>query len=261
MLISKEITLDRKLSLYYISKNRTMIKTLRLRGKFKGYFFVLRLHQIFSSKIFSFLGHLAGLSKWIAKHKDVPYNDFYSSKFDYHKRLGMFTHLIENEKLSGAIDYLEFGVSTGNSFRWWTANNQNPNSRFFGFDTFTGLPEAWGPFAQGSMGNNNEAPHIEGERHEFFQGLFQQTLIPFLNTYEAKNPRVIHMDADLYTATLYVLTTMSPYLKPGDIILFDEFNVPCHEYKAFTEWVEAFYIKYEVLGAVNNYYQVAIRIL
>ncbi len=238
-----------------------MIKRLRLRGKFKGYFFILSLHHIFSAKIFSFLGHLAGLSKWISKHKDIPYSDFYSHKFDYHKRLGMFNYLIENENLGKAIDYLEFGVSTGNSFRWWIENNKDSNSRFFGFDTFTGLPEAWGPFAQGSMGNNNEAPKIDDNRHQFFQGLFQQTLIPFLKTYKSNNPKVIHMDADLYTATLYVLTTITPYLKKGDIILFDEFNVPCHEYKAFTEWTEAFYINYEVLGAVNNYYQVSVRIL
>mgnify|MGYP000492257229 CR=1 FL=1 len=30
------------------------------------------------------------------------------------------------------------------------------------------------------------------------------------------------MDADIYTATLYVLTLITPFLKPGDIIFFDE---------------------------------------
>jgi hypothetical protein len=68
------------------------------------------------------------------------------------------------------------------------------------------------------------------------------------------------MDADLYTATLYVLTLITPYLRPGDVIFFDEFNVPQHEYKAFTEWANSFYINYEVLGAVNNYYQIAVKI-
>ncbi|MEZ4850835.1 MAG: hypothetical protein R3B93_19900 [Bacteroidia bacterium] len=43
-------------------------------------------------------------------------------------------------------------------------------------------------------------------------------------------------------------------------MLFDEFNVPNHEYKAFIEWVDSFYINYEVLGQVNNYYQVAMRL-
>ena len=53
---------------------------------------------------------------------------------------------------------------------------------------------------------------------------------------------------------------MSPYLNKGDIIFFDEFNVPMHEYKALKEWTESFYPEYEVLGEVNNYYQIALKI-
>ena len=49
-------------------------------------------------------------------------------------------------------------------------------------------------------------------------------------------------------------------LNKGDIIMFDEFNVPVDEFKAFKEWTESFYIEYEVLGEVNNYYQIAIKI-
>jgi len=69
------------------------------------------------------------------------------------------------------------------------------------------------------------------------------------------------MDADLYTSTLFVLTSISPFLGKGDILIFDEFNVPMHEFKAFTEWTQSYYIKYEVLAAVNNFYQVAFRIV
>jgi len=68
------------------------------------------------------------------------------------------------------------------------------------------------------------------------------------------------MDADLYTSTLFVLTSLSHILEKGDILIFDEFNVPMHEFKAFSEWTASYYIKYEVIGAVNNFYQVAIRI-
>ena len=68
------------------------------------------------------------------------------------------------------------------------------------------------------------------------------------------------MDADLYSSTLYVLTSIARYLKPGDIIFFDEFNVPNHEFAAFNQFVSSYYIKYELLGAVNNYYQIAIKI-
>ena len=68
------------------------------------------------------------------------------------------------------------------------------------------------------------------------------------------------MDADLYSATLYVLTLMTPFLKKGDIIFFDEFNVPMHEFKAFSEWSNSFYLDYEIIGSVNNFYQTAIKI-
>ena len=56
------------------------------------------------------------------------------------------------------------------------------------------------------------------------------------------------------------MTLITPFIKSGDIILFDEFNVPLHEFKAFTEWSNSFYINYKVLGGVNNFYQTAIMI-
>jgi hypothetical protein len=69
------------------------------------------------------------------------------------------------------------------------------------------------------------------------------------------------MDADLYSSTLYVLTSLSQYLRKVDILIFDEFNIPMHEFKAFPEWIKAYHINYKVLAASNNYYQVAVKIL
>jgi O-methyltransferase len=236
------------------------MKLRRLRGKFKGFFFIARLHALVPSHIFIFFGQMARLSRWVHKNKKLAYTDFYANKFDYNKRYGLYEHVIQTEQLDTAIDYLEFGVSRGTSFKWWTERLRNPAARFYGFDTFSGLPEDWGPFKKGDMANNNEPPQIDGNRHTFYQGLFQQTLLPFLAGYKANTRRVIHMDADLYTATLYVLTLLTPYLKKGDIIFFDEFNVPMHEFKAFMEWTKSFYIRYEVLGSVNNFYQTAFRL-
>ncbi|MBI3136072.1 MAG: hypothetical protein HYZ14_15450 [Bacteroidetes bacterium] len=230
-----------------------------MRGKLKGLFFVLRLHYLVPSRIILFLGHLAQLSRFVHAHKKNPFSDFYNSRLNYNKREDLFRHVIQTEQLSD-IDYLEFGVSKGRSFRWWANEIKNPDSSFHGFDTFTGLPENWGPFKAGDMSNGNEPPQMDDARCKFYQGLFQQTLLPFLATYPNQKRKVIQMDADLYSATLYVLTLMTPYLKKGDIIFFDEFNVPMHEYKAFTEWTSSFYIKYEVIGCVNNFYQTAVKI-
>lgn len=235
-------------------------KMRRLPGKLKGIFFYCRGDLFIPIHLFSFLAHLASLSKWISKNKKNCENDFYSGKFNYAKRESLYEKVINKYSLNESVDYLEFGVSTGSSFKWWINRIDHPDARFYGFDTFTGLPEAWGPFKKGDMGNGNHPPEINDERHQFYQGLFQQTLIPFLATYYSDKRKVIHMDADIYSATLYVLTLLTPYLKAGDILFFDEFNVPLHEYKAFNEWTKSFYIEYEVLGGVNNFYQTAIII-
>lgn len=203
---------------------------------------------------------MAELSKWISKHKKSCNNDFYTSSFKYRKRELLYEQVIVDYGLDANIDYLEFGVSRGSSFKWWVNRIGNLEARFYGFDTFSGLPEAWGSFKKGAMGNGNRPPTIDDDRCEFFQGLFQQTLIPFLRDHKSDKRKVIHMDADIYSATLYVLTIITPFIKSGDIIFFDEFSVPLHEFKSFSEWTKSFYIDYEVLGGVNNFYQVAIMI-
>ncbi len=233
---------------------------VRIPGKLKGLFFVCRIDRLVPIQLFDFIAHIAGLSKWISEHKHSCKNDFYTQTFNYKKRESLYEQVINTCNLDTNIDYLEFGVSKGVSFKWWVNRIKNSDARFYGFDTFTGLPEAWGPFKKGDMENGNNPPVIEGNRHEFYQGLFQQTLLSFLSTYNPSKRKVIHMDADIYSATLYVLTLITPFLKSGDILFFDEFSVPLHEFKAFKEWSSSFYINYKVLGAVNNFYQIAVII-
>jgi len=235
-------------------------KMIRLPGTLKGLFFYFRGDRIIPVHLFVFLAHLASLSRWIYKNKKTCKNDFYNRKFNYEKRELLYEQVITEYNLDTNIDYLEFGVSKGHSFRWWISRIKNIDARFYGFDTFSGLPEDWGRFKKGDMSNGDEPPVIYDNRHKFYQGLFQQTLLPFLNRYSSNRRKVVHMDADIYSATLYVLTLITPFLKSGDIIFFDEFNVPLHEFKAFQEWSSSFYIDYDVLGGVNNFYQVAIMI-
>jgi O-methyltransferase len=237
------------------------MKKNRLRRKLKGLFFVFKLHRIVPHWLFGFVSMMGAISKWISNQKNIEFNDFYTTRFNYAKRNDLYTYLIDKEGLNGPIDFLEFGVSKGLSFRWWAEHINYSGASFFGFDTFSGLPEDWGSFKKGDMDNKNEPPMMNDERCTFYQGLFQQTLPEFLKLYRSEKRKVIHMDADLYSSTLFVLTSLSPFLRKEDIILFDEFNVPMHEFKAFSEWVKSYYINYQVIGAVNNFYQVAIRIV
>ncbi len=210
--------------------------------------------------LFSLLFHFIELNIWIEKNKDkFEMNDGYHPMRNYDRRLAQFEFIIEKFKFSDkAIIYLEFGVAKGGSFLWWLNHNSSVESKFYGFDTFEGLPEDWGGFyKKGDM--SSEIPTIDDHRGAFIKGLFQDTFLPFLDKEKAlisgAIPKVIHLDADLYSATAFVLSQLFPYLKSGDIIMFDEFNVPTHEFKAFLEFTNNFYIDLIPLTAVNNYYQ------
>ena len=110
------------------------------------------------------------------------------------------------------------------------------------------------------MAASLESLQITDSRASFYKGLFQQTLIPFLEQYENKNRKVIHMDADLFSATIFSISQLYRFFKRGDIIFFDEFAVPKHEFLAFKIFTESFYVDYDVIGAANNYLFVAIQI-
>jgi hypothetical protein len=201
------------------------------------------------------------MSQWRKQHPVKGYNDFYQKRWDYNRRYNLYEAIGQQEDLfSSPIDYFEFGVAGGHSFRWWLQNNSNPSSQFFGFDTFEGLPEKWGPFEKGAMAHTLESLDINDQRAGFYKGLFQQTLIPFLEKYGAGNKKLIHIDSDLFSSALFVLTQLYRFLRPGDILLFDEFAVPQHEFLAFKIFTESFYVDYEVAGAANNYLFVAIKI-
>ncbi|MGZ5255826.1 MAG: TylF/MycF/NovP-related O-methyltransferase [Flavitalea sp.] len=234
---------------------------LFLIRRLKIIFSYLRLHFFFQffTGIWMNLVYMTRLSAWIYKHRKVQ-NDF-PSKWDYKKRYGFYITVLEAEGLfNDPVNYLEFGVAQGESMRWFTSKNKNVGSRFFGFDTFTGLPEDWGPYTKGTFDNNNEVPDIKDPRIKFSQGLFQQTVPGFLKEFSNDQRKVIMMDADLYSSTLYVLTSLAPLLKSGDIIFFDEFAVPTHEFRAYLDFVESYYIDLEMIGGANNYYFVAFRV-
>jgi O-methyltransferase len=206
------------------------------------------------------LAYLTKLSKWAHENKHVAYNDF-KSKWDYNKRYPMYQWVIDHEQLTEPVNYLEFGVASGHSFEWFMRRNTNAESRFYGFDTFDGLPEDWGPFKKGAFSNNDKLPNIIDDRGKFYKGLFQQTVPGFLKELNNTRRNVIMMDADLWSATLYALTMLAPHLKKGDIIFFDEFVVPTHEFKAYIDFVQSHYVNLQLIAAANNYYFAAFKVV
>lgn len=202
------------------------------------------------------LANMGRLGKFMAGIKGLP-NVSAVAKPGLSQRTDLYATVLEANG-AGPIDYLEFGVFQGRSFRWWVEHSTHPGSRFYGFDTFSGLPEDWGGFKAGDMSAG--IPDIRDPRVTFVKGLFQDTLPGFIAGWEPQGRRIIHLDADLYTSTLYVLCSLAPHLKAGDVLLFDEFAVPNHEYRAFCNFVDSFRVKYEVLGARNNGLFMAMRI-
>ena len=238
----------------FIRKSFTFIKGIILWSRPHLYFSWLRIALFWFANLLS-------LSKWISKQeKKTILNDFFLLKRDYSRRYKLYEYVIGTFGLKDEpVDYIEFGVSAGNSIKWWTEHIGHQKARFFGFDTFEGLPENWGTYRKGDM--NSQIPQIVDERIIFIKGLFQETLPIFLkNQYDCTYRKVIHLDADLFSSTLFVLTSMAPFFKSGDILFFDEFNVPNHEFLAFKIFTETYYTKIKLLGAVNNFSQAAFMI-
>jgi O-methyltransferase len=204
------------------------------------------------------VAYWARFSRWCSTHPIPRANGKHGIGRDW-----LYRSVIEREALDrDRVNYLEFGVYRGDSLRWWLDGLSNADSRFVGFDTFTGLPERWRPTEPaGHFNANGVIPDIKDPRCSFEVGLFQDTLPPFVTSTDLTNRLVVNLDADMFTSTLFVLTTLAPYLKSGDLIFFDEFSCPLDEFRAFEEFVRSFRVKYEVLNAVYGYTRVCIKIL
>lgn len=200
------------------------------------------------------------MSEWISTSDPVMSNDFYNPKASYEDRKKLF-YLIIKEKDKESINYLEFGVADGETFNWWLQHEKNTESRFYGFDTFEGLPEDWGNFKKGVFTTGGALPEITDSRGRFIKGLFQETLFGFLKTFNNDKPAVLILDADLYSSTLFVLTTLAPYLKKGDFIFFDEFFAAQHEFLAFKNFTDSFKIKLQFIAAANNFQFTLFKVL
>ena len=197
-----------------------------------------------------FLNALGGntqLHQWLKANEPFPY---------FKHRFELYADMQAKVLAGEPIDYLEFGVRYGDSLFKWSGLNAHPDSRFIGFDSFEGIPEDWvsvtGESKKGAMSVGGVVPQTSDPRIRFVKGWFNETLRPFLRDFTPRSRLIIHNDGDLFSSTLYTLATLDPILRPGSILIFDEFANPLHEWRAFQDYCSAFGRSCKALGAAGD---------
>lgn len=155
-----------------------------------------------------------------------------------------------NKLKSGVV--LEFGVYKGKSINELAALFSN--CRVYGFDSFVGLKEDWSGTHRpaGWFNLENQLPKVR-KNVSLIPGWFEDTLTPFIQ----KMPNfddviVVHLDADSFSPTAFVLETTIQKLSPKTIIIFDNYFDgvfwESHEHKALLEVTKSLNISFEYVA-------------
>lgn len=194
------------------------------------------------------------MSAWINRHSFPRF----ATRYNLHCHISDF---VKNDP----IDYLEFGVFLGVSMKWWLELNRRSESRFFGFDHWHGVPDAWGGLRGTGPGRADAGgvrPSFDDGRVHLIDGLFQETLKEWLGRFEPRSRLVVHLDADSFASTLFVLTQLDSLLAPDTIMIFDEFSLALDEWRAFSSWRDAYRRKCEPIGSAGPYHErLAVRVI
>ena len=200
--------------------------------------------------------------------------------YDYHYRYwANVIPLIGNNGL-----WMEFGVFRGRSIQRISSLHTHV---IYGFDSFNGLHEAWdasNPKGSYDSGGIIPAGAIVGDNHSMFdrsptkqtepwninvrliKGYFEDTLPEFLKEHPEK-AAFLHIDSDLYSSCVTILTNMKDRIVNGTIICFDDFidfgSYREGEMKAFAEFLIDTGLGFDSLiyhGAGTEYAQACVRI-
>jgi hypothetical protein len=167
-----------------------------------------------------------------------------------------YDHALSLRRIQGLA--LEFGVASGRTIT--QIANATPGGTVYGFDSFKGLPEDWRTgFGKGAFART--APPKVPDNVELVIGLFGDTLPGFVASHQAP-VSFLHVDCDLYSSTVDILTHLGPHIGPGTVIAFNEyFNYPGwreHEHKAWMEFVAAHGVRYRYAGFTWTDQQVSV---
>ena len=87
--------------------------------------------------------------------------------------------------------------------------------------------------------------------------MFQDTLEGFAASFHPRNRLILHLDADLYSSTLYSLAVMNRFLAPGTVLFFDEFDSLTGEFRAWCDYLASFRKKASALAHCGEFYMQA----
>ncbi len=149
-------------------------------------------------------------------------------------------------------DFAEFGVFEGLTLNLFAKNLKN--KKCYGFDSFEGLPVAWGNILPKGYFKTD----ILKSKHKniiIIPGKYEDILVSFLSNYSGKFD-LIHIDCDLYSSTKFIFDNIYSKLYDTSFLIMDEFygypSYEKYEYKAFFEFVSKFKLNYQFLGYSNK---------
>ena len=141
----------------------------------------------------------------------------------------------------------EFGVASGDATKTFLKFPFAENClQWNGFDTFLGLPDAWGDLPRGAFSTGGNPPSIQNVKVKWHIGLIQETCVAIDSLSFLDKKFVVIFDFDLYSATKAAWDVLSKFLKAGDILYFDE-AYEADEARMINEILETS-IKLEILG-------------
>jgi hypothetical protein len=117
----------------------------------------------------------------------------------------------------------EFGVASGAATKTFLKMPYIKTClQWNGFDTFFGLPTEWGDLPKGAFSTNGKPPRIANSLVCWHIGYIEQTKDKIRDLSHLDKNFIVIFDFDLYSATKAAWDVIEVYLKPGDIIYFDE---------------------------------------
>jgi hypothetical protein len=143
--------------------------------------------------------------------------------------------VLTSNMIEGQI--LEFGVYQGKTIN--LISKIFENEIVWGFDSFEGLPEDW--FTDSKEYSKHPKGHFKVDKMpdvnknvKLVKGFYKDSLRPWIEE-NTKNIKFLHVDCDLYSSTIEILSLLNSQIVPGTIIVFDEFY-PWGEYNLYNEW-------------------------